>query len=448
MKELTPKQIVEELDKYIVGQDDAKRAVAVAVRNRWRRQQLPEAMRAEVGPKNIMMMGPTGVGKTEIARRLAKLVNAPFVKVEATKYTEVGYHGRDVESMIRDLLDLSIHMVQEEQTEVVREEAERIAEERLLDALLPRSEHDPVVEDATTEAAQQRHRTREKFRQRLRDGEFDDRDVEIVSEEKAVPVGMMATIGMDQVDPEMQNFFEKLIPQQSKNRRMPVREARKALFQQTCDQLIDREKVIEMAIRRTENTGIVFVDELDKIATPTSSTHGPEVSRQGVQRDLLPIVEGSTVNTRHGAVRTDHILFIAAGAFHSSKPSDLMPELQGRFPIRVELGDLTKDDFVRILTQPQNAITRQQIALMATEGVKLDFMPESIETMAEMAYQVNRNTLNIGARRLYTIMEKVLEEISFDAPDRSGQKITIDAETVRQRLTDILKDEDVSRFIL
>ncbi|UCD29568.1 MAG: ATP-dependent protease ATPase subunit HslU [Planctomycetota bacterium] len=448
MKELTPKQIVEELDKYIIGQDDAKRAVAVAVRNRWRRQQLPEAMRPEVGPKNIMMMGPTGVGKTEIARRLAKLVNAPFVKVEATKYTEVGYHGRDVESMIRDLLDLAIHMVREEQTEVVRQQAERVAEERLLDALLPRGEHDPGIEDPTSETAQQRHRTREKFRQRLRDGEFDDRDVEIVSEEKAVPVGMMATIGMDQIDPEVQNFFEKLIPQQSKNRRMPVREARKVLFQQACDQLIDREKVTEMAIARTENTGIIFLDELDKIATPTSSTHGPDVSRQGVQRDLLPIIEGSTVNTRHGVVRTDHILFIAAGAFHTSKPSDLMPELQGRIPIRVELGDLSKDDFVRILTQPQNALTRQHVALMATEGLKVAFTPEAVEAMAEIAYQVNRNTLNIGARRLYTIMEKVLEEISFEAPDRSGEKVTIDADIVHNRLKNIYEDEDVSRFIL
>jgi len=448
MKELTPKQIVEELDKYIISQDDAKRAVAVAVRNRWRRQQLPEAMQADIGPKNIMMMGPTGVGKTEIARRLARLVNAPFVKVEASKYTEVGYHGRDVESMIRDLLDLAVHMVREEQTEVVRQEAERIAEEKLLDALLPRSDNDPIVEDATSEAAQQRHRTREKFRKRLRDGEFDDRDVEIVSEERAMPVGMMATIGVDQLDPELQNFFEKLVPQQSKNRRMPVREARKVLFQQSCEQLIDRDKVIEMAILRTENTGIVFIDELDKIAAPSSSSQGPDVSRQGVQRDLLPIVEGSTVNTRNGVVRTDHILLIAAGAFHASKPSDLMPELQGRFPIRVELGDLSKEDFVQILTQPQNAMTRQQVALMATEGVKLDFTPDAVETMAEMAYQVNRNTLNIGARRLYTIMEKVLEEISFDASERSGEKIVIDADTVRKRLEEIYEDEDVSRFIL
>jgi ATP-dependent HslUV protease ATP-binding subunit HslU len=446
MSELTPKQIVEELDKYIIGQDDAKRSVAVAVRNRWRRLQLPEQMSAEVGPKNILMIGPTGVGKTEIARRLAKLVNAPFVKVEATKYTEVGYHGRDVESMIRDLLDLAIHMVREEQTEVVRQEAERVTEERLLDTLLP-GERPRVTDDATSEAAQQRHRTREKFRQRLKAGEFDDREVEVTAEERAMPVGMMATIGMDQLDPEVQNFFEKLIPQQTKSRRLPLREARKVLFQQAVDSLIDREKVTEMAIRRTENNGIVFLDEIDKIAS-TGSQHGPDVSRQGVQRDLLPIVEGSTVGTRHGVVHTDHILFIAAGAFHSSKPSDLMPELQGRFPIRVELGDLTKEDFVRILTQPANAITRQQVALMATEGVRLEFTPDAIEAMAEIAYQVNKNTLNIGARRLYTILEKVLEQLSFEAPARSGESITIDAAEVRSRLTEIYKDEDLSRFIL
>jgi len=446
MSDLTPKQIVEELDKFIVGQDDAKRAVAVAVRNRWRRQQLPEAMRAEVGPKNILMMGPTGVGKTEIARRLARLVNAPFIKVEASKYTEVGYHGRDVESMIRDLLDLAMHMVREEQTEVVRQEAERVTEERLLDALLPTGPK-AGLEDPNSDEVQQRHRTREKFRSRLRDGEFDDRDVEITAEEKAMPVGMMATIGMDQLDPEVQNFFEKLIPQQAKNRRLPLREARKVLFNQACEQLIDREKVVEMAIRRTENSGLVFVDELDKIAGPASA-HGPDVSRQGVQRDLLPIVEGSTVNTRYGPVRTDHILFIAAGAFHTSKPSDLMPELQGRFPIRVELNDLTADDFVRILTQPQNALTRQQVAMLATEGVKLTFTDDAVQAIAQLAHQVNRSTLNIGARRLYTVMEKVLEELSFDAPERSGEKVTIDAKLVHERLAGICEKEDVSRFIL
>jgi ATP-dependent HslUV protease ATP-binding subunit HslU len=446
MNDLTPKQIVEALDQYIIGQDQAKRAVAVAVRNRWRRQQLPEAMRGEVGPKNIMMIGPTGVGKTEIARRLAKLVNAPFVKVEASKYTEVGYHGRDVESMVRDLLDLAIHMVRSEQTEVVRQEAERLTEEQLLDALLP-SGSGQLEEDPNSETAQKHHRTREKFRLRLQQGEFDDRDIEIKAEERAMPAGMMATFGVDQLDPELQNFFEKLVPQQARSRRLPLREARKVLFQQACDQLIDREKVTEMAIRRTENSGIIFVDEIDKI-TSTGNMHGPDVSRQGVQRDLLPIVEGTVVGTRHGQVRTDHILFIAAGAFHISKPSDLMPELQGRFPIRVELGDLTKEDFVRILTQPQNALTLQQIALLATEGVKIEFTPAAIDAIADIAYTVNRNTLNIGARRLYTIMEKVVEDLSFEAPDRAGESVVIDEPDVRKRLADIVKDEDVSRFIL
>ncbi len=403
-------------------------------------------MRAEVGPKNIMMVGPTGVGKTEIARRLARLVNAPFVKVEASKYTEVGYHGRDVESMIRDLVDLAIHMVHDEQTEVVRVEADRLAEEKLLDALLPTGVGHYEAE-ATSEAAQQRHRTREKFRQMLRNGEFEDRDIEIVAEERSVPIGMMATIGAEQFPPEMQDFLERLMPQQSKNRRMPLREARKVLFQQVVDQLIDREKVKEMAIQRTENTGIIFVDEIDKVAS-TGSMHGPDVSRQGVQRDLLPIVEGSTVITRHGPVRTDHILFIAAGAFHTSKPSDLMPELQGRFPIRVELSDLGKDDFKRILTQPQNALTTQQIALMATESVKLSFTDDAIDTMADIACTVNRNTMNIGARRLYTIIEKVLEALSFEAPDRSGETVTIDAAEVRRCLEDIYQNDDVSRFIL
>jgi ATP-dependent HslUV protease ATP-binding subunit HslU len=447
MKDLTPREIVAALDKYIIGQEAAKRSVAIAVRNRWRRQQLPEVMHNEVGPRNILMIGPTGVGKTEIARRLAKLVNAPFVKVEASKYTEVGYHGRDVESMIRDLLDLAIHMVHQEQTEVVKQEADRLTEERLLDILLPSSPSDAALTDPDSDSSQQRHRTREKFRQRLRDGDFEDHEVEVIAEEKAMPAGVMASFGMDQMDPELQNFFEKLMPQQPKNRRLPIREARKVLHQQICDQLIDREKVTEMAIHRTENSGIVFIDEIDKIATG-ESTHGPGVSRQGVQRDLLPIVEGSSVNTRHGIVKTDHILFVAAGAFHNSRPSDLMPELQGRFPIRVELQDLTKDDFVRILTQPQNALTRQQVAMMATEGIKLVFTDDAVEEMASIAYQVNQQTMNIGARRLYTIMEKVVEILSFDAPEKRGEEITIDAQEVRNRLSEIVRDEDVSRFIL
>ena len=447
MAELTPRQVVEALDKYIVGQDEAKRAVAIAVRNRWRRQQLPQELREEVGPKNIIMMGPTGVGKTEIARRLAALVNAPFIKVEATKYTEVGYHGRDVESMIRDLLDLGIHMVRAEQTEVVRVEAERLTEERLLDALIPATDADRREKDAESGTAQRRHRTREKFRERLRAGELDESLIDLVTEDRPVPMGMFATIGVEQLDPELQNFFERLIPKEPKARRLPVREARKVIFQQECDRLIDREKVTEMAIRRTENSGIIFIDEIDKIAGPPSM-HGPDVSRQGVQRDMLPIVEGCTVSTRYGPVRTDHILFIAAGAFHASKPSDLMPELQGRFPIRVELSDLTKDDFVRILTEPENALIKQQVALLGTEGVTLAFTPDAIDAMADIAWQVNRRAQNIGARRLYTIMEKVVEDISFDAPSKAGEKVTIDAAYVRNRLADIVKDEDLSKFIL
>ena len=447
MPEMTPRQIVEALDKYIIGQNDAKRAVAIAVRNRWRRQQLPEGLREDVGPKNIIMMGPTGVGKTEIARRLAALVNAPFIKVEATKYTEVGYHGRDVESMVRDLLDLAIHMVRAEHTEVVRNEATRLTEERLLDALIPGTDADRKDTAAESETAQRRHRTREKFRARLQSGELDDQPIDLVTEDRPMPPGLFATVGVDQLDPELQSFFERLVPKEPKNRRVPVREARKILFQQQCDRLIDRDKVIEMAIRRTENSGIIFVDEIDKIAGP-QSLHGPDVSRQGVQRDLLPIVEGCTVHTRNGAVRTDHILFIAAGAFHGSKPSDLMPELQGRFPIRVELSDLTEADFVRILTEPENALTKQQVALLATEGVEMTFTPDAIEAMADIAHQVNHRSQNIGARRLYTIMEKVVEDTSFDAPDKAGEKLTIDAAYVRSRLADICRDEDLSRFIL
>ncbi|MBN1489396.1 MAG: ATP-dependent protease ATPase subunit HslU [Phycisphaerae bacterium] len=447
MPELTPRQIVEELDKYIVGQDDAKRAVAIAVRNRWRRQQLPEGLREEVGPKNIIMSGPTGVGKTEIARRLAALVNAPFVKVEATKYTEVGYHGRDVESMIRELLELAIHMVRTEQTEVIRTEAERLTEERLLDAIVPSPREAREEQEPDSEAAQRRHRTREKFRAKLTAGELEDSLIDMVTEDRPVQPGMLATFGVDQLDPELQNFFERLVPKEPKNRRLPVREARKIILQQECDRLIDREKVTEMAIRRTENSGIVFLDEIDKIAGPQSQ-HGPDVSRQGVQRDLLPIVEGSTVSTRHGLVRTDHILFIAAGAFHSSKPSDLMPELQGRFPIRVELTDLTKADFVRILTEPENALTKQQIALLGTEGVRITFTGDAIDAMAGLAHDVNQRSQNIGARRLYTIMEKVVETVSFDAPERAGDKITMDAAYVRERLAGICQDEDLSRFIL
>ena len=444
-KELTPREIVEALDRYIVGQQEAKRAVAVAIRNRWRRQQLPDSLRDEVGPKNIIMVGPTGVGKTEIARRLANLVNAPFVKVEATKYTEVGYHGRDVESMIRDLLDRAIQMVRAEQTEVVRAEAERLTEERLLDILMPPG-RDAPDEAADGETAQRRHRSREKLRAQLRAGEMDDRMVDVSIEHKGSPVGMFATVGgADQLDPELQSFLERLMPSQVKARRMPLREARRVLFEQQCDALIDRDKVSEMAVRRTESGGILFIDELDKLCGGEGG-HGPDVSRQGVQRDLLPVVEGCTVSTRYGPVRTDHILCIAAGAFSRSSPNDLMPELQGRFPIRVELGDLTKEDFRRILTEPENAVVKQQIALMGTEGVRVEFTEDAIDEMAALAYKANRSGQNIGARRLHTISEKLLEDLSFSAPERGGESVVIDAEYVRDRLADIMRNEEIGRF--
>ena len=445
MAELTPKEIVEALDRHIVGQHDAKRAVAVAIRNRWRRQQLPEHMREEVGPKNIIMIGPTGVGKTEIARRLAGLINAPLVKVEATKYTEVGYHGRDVESIVRDLVDVSVHMVRAEQTEVVREEAERRTEEAILDALIPPTEFDRTDTEATSDTAQRRHRSREKMRARLQAGELEDSFVDLSIDEKAQPVGMFATVGMDQLGPDVQNLLDQFMPSQSKPRRLPVREARKVLFEQQCDQLIDRQKVNELALQRAENSGIIFIDEIDKVCGPTGG-FGPDVSRQGVQRDLLPIVEGCTVHTRSGPVRTDHILCIAAGAFHSSKPSDLMPELQGRFPIRVELSDLTADDFRRILTEPEGAQIKQQIALMSTEGVELDFTDDAVTAIAEISYRTNQNAQNIGARRLHAAVEKLMETLSFEAPDRRGDKVTIDEDYARERLAGIADDETLIRF--
>ncbi len=447
MTELTPRQIVAALDKYIIGQSAAKRAVAIAIRNRWRRLQLPDAMREEVGPKNILMMGPTGVGKTEIARRMAHLVNAPFLKVEATKFTEVGYVGRDVDSIIRDLLELAVSMVEKEQTEVVREKALEQVEERILDELLPTTPT-PSTDESETDAEARRQRTREKLRTQLRAGELEDRMIELRIEHKAPPMGMFATtLGPDQLGPEIQDLMERLVPSRQKDRKVTIREARQIIFEQECDKLIDREKVVEMAIRRTENSGIVFIDEMDKLCGGRTG-HGPEVSRQGVQRDLLPIIEGSTINTRHGVVKTDHILFVAAGAFHSAKPSDLMPELQGRLPIRVELEDLSKADFVRILTEPENAMTKQQIALLATEGVQIRFTPDAVETMAGLASQVNQKTENIGARRLHTIMEKVMEDLSFKAPEVSGSLVHIDAGYVNKALAEIIKDEDLSKFIL
>ena len=447
MDDLTPQQIVEALDKYIVGQQAAKRAAAVAIRNRWRRRQLPEGLRDEVGPANMILIGRTGVGKTEIARRLAGLVNAPFLKVEATKYTEVGYHGRDVESMMRDLLEIAIRIVRDEQTEVVREEAQRRAEEQLLDTLMPPTPLDVEQSKTDSDLAERRRRSREKLRTQLNAGELEERMVELTLESKAAPVGMMATFGMDQLDPDMQSFLERLMPAQAKTRSMAVRDARGILFSQQCDKLIDREKATEAAIQRTENAGIIFLDELDKLASPMQ-THGPDVSRQGVQRDLLPIIEGCSVSTRYGPVRTDHVLFIAAGAFHGSKPSDLMPELQGRLPIRVELEDLTRDDFVRILTEPKNALTKQQTALLATEGVFIEFTPDAVFALADIADRVNQTMDNIGARRLMTVMERLMEEISFEAPNRRGETIRIDAAYVNKRLSGISQDADLSRFIL
>jgi ATP-dependent HslUV protease ATP-binding subunit HslU len=441
---LTPRQIVAELDRYIVGQDAAKRAVAVAIRNRWRRQQLSPELRQDVTPKNIILIGPTGVGKTEIARRLAQLVGAPFIKVEATKYTEVGYVGRDVESMVRDLTEVAVGMVRQEQRALVETKARERVTERLLDLLVPAG---GSFDADSPEEAERHQRTREKMRARLAAGDFEERLVELSLEQKAVPVQIFSNLGMEQMDVDFQSMFERIMPKQSQQRQLPVREARKVLLEQETEALIDRQTVTEKAVALVENQGIIFVDELDKICGP-SSAHGPDVSRQGVQRDLLPVVEGTTVNSRYGQVRTDHILFIAAGAFHQSKPSDLMPELQGRFPIRVELTDLGREDFLRILTEPKHALTKQYAELLATEGVTLEYTRDGIEALADIAFEVNRTTQNIGARRLHTILERVVEEISFEGPDLRNKRVTIDAAYVRGRLTEILEKEDLSRFIL
>jgi ATP-dependent HslUV protease ATP-binding subunit HslU len=441
---LTPREIVEHLDRHIVGQRDAKRAVAVAIRNRWRRQQLTGDIRNEVAPKNIMMIGPTGVGKTEIARRLAKLTGSPFIKVEATKYTEVGYYGRDVESMIRELVENAISLVRQRELKNVEAEAEKKVEERLLDLLVP----PPVSVDvggSDSHSAEHYERSRQRMRAMLLTGELEQRQVELTVEQKASPV-VFSGMGMEHIDADLQGMFEKILPKSSVRREVTVSEARRILFDQVCESLLDQEKINSSAIALAEDSGIIFLDEIDKIVASESKT--ADVSRQGVQRDLLPIVEGTTVQTRYGYVRTDHILFIAAGAFHNYKPSDLMPELQGRFPIRVELTDLTKEDFIRILTEPRSSLTRQYEALMQTEGVAIEFTEDAIDALASYASKVNQNTQNIGARRLYTILERLLEELSFEAPEMTTGKVHINAEYVRQRLSDIAEDEDLSRYIL
>jgi ATP-dependent HslUV protease ATP-binding subunit HslU len=475
VKSLTPREIVAELDKHIIGQDDAKRAVAIALRNRWRWQQLPEEIRRDITPKNIIMIGPTGVGKTEITRRFSMLTDAPFVKVEATKYTEVGYYGRDVESMVRDLVEAAIAMVREKKRGSVQEEAQRRVEERLLDLLVPRTATsrksrsssnpfealikaasgeppEPETEELT-EAEQERvadrsTRTRERLREKLRAGELENRTVELQIESRLMPIHVMSNIGgIDQMEMDLQNLFEKIGPKQTTHRSVPVHKAREILMEQELDSLMDKDAIHEEAIKLAETRGVLFIDEIDKICGPEEA-RGPDVSRQGVQRDLLPLIEGTTVQTKYGYVKTDQILFIAAGAFHRSRPADLMPELQGRFPIRVELQPLTRDDFVRILTEPKASLTKQYQDLLGADGVKLKFTKDGIERIADIAFEVNQTTQNIGARRLHTILERLLEEISFQAPEVKQKTLTINSEYVEQRLANITQNEDLSKFIL
>jgi ATP-dependent HslUV protease ATP-binding subunit HslU len=455
---MTPREIVSELDRYIVGQHDAKRAVAIALRNRWRRQNVAPDLRDEIAPKNILMIGPTGVGKTEIARRLARLAQAPFVKVEASRYTEVGYVGRDVESMIRDLAEVSVKMVREEERGRVAVKAREAAEERLLDILYPPSPGKArrpatvtaegaieISPDHSHDAS--RDETREKLRKLLRDGHLDNRDVDIEVSAQASPmVEVFTPQGMEEMGVNMKELFSQIMPKKTRNRKVKVPEALELLTQEEAARLVDMENVAREAVNRAEQSGIVFIDEIDKIAG--REAHGPDVSREGVQRDLLPIVEGSTVNTKYGAVKTDHILFVASGAFHTSKPSDLIPEFQGRFPIRVELGALGKDDFIRILTEPENSLTRQYVALLETERVKIRFTDDAVSALADIAAQVNTRSENIGARRLHTVLERLVEELSFNAPELSGQEITIDSAYVHERLDPIVKNEDLSRYIL
>ena len=446
MSQMTPREIVQELDKYIIGQDDAKRAVAIALRNRWRRLQVDEPLRSEITPKNILMIGPTGVGKTEIARRLARLARSPFIKVEATKFTEVGYVGREVDSIIRDLADISVKMTREEEMEKVRHRAQDGAEERLLDALLPQ----PRQVGFTTEAAQPTGsdtETRQKFRKMLREGQLDDREIEI--ETQALPVGVeiMAPPGMEDMTNQLQNMFQSLSGGRTRARKLKIRDAFKVMVDEEAAKMVNEEDIKVRALENVEQNGIVFVDELDKVAR-RSETVGADVSREGVQRDLLPLVEGCTVTTKFGMVRTDHVLFIASGAFHLAKPSDLIPELQGRLPIRVELNPLKTEDFVRILTEPDNCLCDQYKALLKTEGVELRYTDSGVQRIAEVAFQVNERTENIGARRLHTVMERLLEVISYEAADRSGDRLSVDAGYVDDHLAELVKDEDLSRYIL